>query len=78
MDEIQAEKDARKNKQIAYKHSLKALGALCQETLPGSKYDRFWVESMEKKLGTIEKVNELMEALKQLGEGDVEDKPQAF
>ena len=55
LDEIQAEKDARKNKAIAYKQGLKELATLCQETLPGTNYDRFWVESNMNKIRTIER-----------------------
>ena len=51
---------------------------MCQETLPGTNYDRFWVESMMNKVSTIEKVTELMEALKTIGETNDGNKAEAF
>ena len=51
---------------------------MCQETLAGSKYDRFWVESMEKRLNTLEKVNELMEVLQKIRDSDSDNKVAMF
>ena len=78
---IEAEKLAKKNKQIAFKSSLKALTALCQETLPGTRYDKFWVESYEPQLKTTERVEQLMATLTTIKEDsslDHDKKVKAF
>ena len=78
IDQVAAEKEARKNKAIAYKQGLKELATLCQETLPGTNYDRFWVESAMPKIRTIERCQQLIDDLKVIGESDSENKPMDF
>jgi len=62
-ERIKAEEDAKKQKQIAYKQRVKDLIELCQAKLPGTRYDKFWVESLLKKYNTVEKMNSIVDAL---------------
>lgn len=56
-ERIKAEEEAKKQKQIAYKQRVKDLIELCQAKLPGTRYDKFWVESQIKKYNTVDKIN---------------------
>ena len=49
-EEAQAAAAAKKESDLAYKKAWKELLAICQETLAGSNYDRFWVEGQQRKL----------------------------
>ena len=51
-----AEKNERKNLALAYKAKQKELTDLCTLKLKGTKYDRFWVESILKRFNTTEKL----------------------
>ena len=52
---------------MAYKSSVKDLIELCQETLVGSNYDKFWVEGQQRKmLKTREQVETLAEKLREI------------
>lgn len=42
---------------------IKELIELLKVKLPGTKYDRFWVESIIKRFSTIEKISPIFEAL---------------
>jgi len=75
---VQAEKDARQNKARAYKQGLKELATLLQETLPGTNYDRFWVEGNMMKIRTIERCQKLLDDLKTIGASDMNPKQKPF
>ena len=45
-DKEKREREERKQIQLAYKAKCKELIDLCTEKLKGTKYDRFWVESI--------------------------------
>lgn len=62
-ERIKAEEEAKKQKQIAYKQRVKDLIELCQAKLPGTRYDKFWVESQIKKYNTVEKINQIVDTL---------------
>ena len=57
---------------------MKSLAELCEETLKGSSYDKFWVESMQKKLNTIEKVEKLIASLEKIKSVKKGDKVEMF
>lgn len=49
---------------LKYKATVKELIELCNEKLAGTKYDKFWVESIIKRYNTTEKVESLIAQLK--------------
>jgi hypothetical protein len=51
---------------------------MCEETLKGSSYDKFWVESMQKKLNTIDKVELLIASLEKIKKAKKGDKVEMF
>lgn len=51
---------------------------MCEETLKGSSYDKFWVESMQKKLNTIDKVELLIASLEKIKKTKKGDKVEMF
>ena len=51
---------------------------MCEETLKGSSYDKFWVESMQKKLNTIDKVERLIASLEKIKSTKKGDKVEMF
>lgn len=59
---VKEEKDAllRKRKEL-----LRELSLLCQERLPNTKYDRFFVEEFSKKIKTVEAIVEMIKTLKE-------------
>ena len=57
---------------------MKSLAEQCEETLKGSSYDKFWVESMQKKLNTIEKVETLLASLEKIKSVKKGDKVEMF
>ena len=63
---LKAEQKAKRDTAIAYKNSIKALTTLCQENLQGSRYDKFWVESISEKLRTKEKAEEVIAILQKI------------
>ena len=66
-DEANAAAAQKKANDLAYKQSIKDLCTQLSETLPGSKYDRFWVEGNLRKLfQTKDKVDPCIEALQQI------------
>lgn len=52
------------------KENIKLLGALCEERLPGTKYDRFFSEEFCKKLKTGEEVENFINSLKDINDSD--------
>lgn len=42
-DRIKAEEEAKKEKARIYKAKVKELIELCEQKLPGTRYDKFWV-----------------------------------
>ena len=63
-EEVKAAAEAKKTADLAYKASVKAFIELCQETLVGSNFDRFWVEGQQRtKLNTKDKVEAVSEKL---------------
>ena len=51
---------------------------MCEEILKGSSYDKFWVESMQKKLNTINKVERLIASLEKIKLKKKGDKVEMF
>lgn len=62
-DAEQAKKEAQKNAHLEFKGKIKELLELCKTKLAGSKYDKFWVESIMKRFNTSEKVAPIIEYL---------------
>ena len=50
MEEKAAAAAAKKAFDLAYKKAWKDLLVICQETLAGTKFDRFWCEGQQRKL----------------------------
>jgi len=50
VEEKKAAAAEKKAKDLAYKKAWKDLLAICQETLAGTKFDRFWCEGQQRKL----------------------------
>ena len=59
-----AEKEKQKEIGIQYRASIKTLIELCKEKMPGTNYDRFYVESIKVRIRTIDKVEPIIEFLK--------------
>lgn len=57
-------KEQQKQTAIAYRTKVKELVELCKEKLSGTKYDKFWVESILKRYATIQKLNPIVDYLK--------------
>lgn len=62
---------------IAYKAKTKELVEICQLKMPGSNFDRFWIESLKNKFNTSEKLQPMVEFL-QNTDADVTVKFKAF
>ena len=62
---------------IAYKAKTKELVEICQRKMPGTKFDRFWIESLKNKLNTSEKLQPMIDFLL-ITEDDVTIKFKAF
>ena len=60
------EAEERKQRAIAYKKSIKQLVELCTAKMPKSKFDRFWVESIQRQVNNVEKVMPIIEHLEML------------
>lgn len=76
--EEQKKKDEdRKQIVIALKAKTKELVEICQLKMPGSKFDRFWLESLKTKLNTSEKLQPFIDFL-QITNDDVNVKFKAF
>ena len=48
---------------LAFKAKAKELLELCNQKLQGTNYDRFWIESLVKKMNTIEKLQPFVDFL---------------
>jgi len=46
LEEQKKKDEERKQTVIAYKAKTKELVEICQRKMPGSKFDRFWIESL--------------------------------
>lgn len=46
-----------------FKAKVKELIELCESKLPGTKYDKFWVESIIKRFSTVEKLQPINDNL---------------
>lgn len=65
MDAEIAEKNAARERALNFKSKVKELIELCEAKLPGTKYDRFWVESIIKRFSTVEKLQPINDYLSQ-------------
>ena len=64
---IEAAARAKKAADLAYKNAVKELITLCEETLAGTNYDRFWVEGKQRTLfQTIEKLQVFQEKITEI------------
>lgn len=48
-----------------FKSRVKELIELCEAKLPGTNYDKFWVESIIKRFSTVEKLQPINDCLSQ-------------
>ena len=60
---LKLEAEARKQVGVKYRQSLKDLAELLQKKMPGTNYDRFWVDSIKMRMGAIEKVTPILDYL---------------
>lgn len=60
---IEKEKELKKQADLQYKAKVKELIDLCEQKLAGTKYDKFWVQSIIKRYNTTEKVQVLVDYL---------------
>lgn len=63
---IKEEREAQIRKR---KEHVRRLGEICQEKMPGSKYDRFFAEEFCKKLKTNDELDQFMDKLKEAADG---------
>ena len=63
MEEQKKKDEERKQTMIAYKAKTKELVEICQRKMPGTKFDRFWIESLKNKLNTSEKLQPMVDFL---------------
>lgn len=63
LEEQKRKDDERKQVMLAYKAKTKELVEICQLKMPGTNYDRFWIESLKNKLNTSEKLQPIVEFL---------------
>jgi len=59
-----AEQERRKALKLIYKTAQKALIAYCEERMPGTKYDRFYIDELVKKYPKQEALDALIEKVK--------------
>lgn len=62
-DAENAVKEASKQLAIAFRNKIKELVELCKVKLAGTKYDKFWVESIMKRFGSVEKIQPIIDNL---------------
>ena len=48
---------------IAYKLKVKELTELCEEKMKGTKFDKYWVESIMRRCANVEKLQPIVDAL---------------
>jgi len=78
-ERIKVEEEAKKQKAIAFKQRVKDLIELCGTKLPGTRYDKFWVETILKKHNTVDKINLIIDALNAIDSSlPANEKIQAF
>lgn len=56
-------KEEKRQTAINYKQKVKELIELCQTKLPGTTYDKFWVESIIKRFSTLETLSPICDYL---------------
>jgi len=61
---IAEEKEAKKLRNRMYRETVKALIAMCVEKMPGSRYDKFFVDELVKKYPVQDKLDQLIEEIK--------------
>ena len=62
-EQEKAEKERKKQIGIKYRAACKELIALCVAKMPGTNYDRFYVESIQPRCRTIDMIEPIMEFL---------------
>lgn len=77
-DQDKANAEARKVLQIAFKQRVKDLIELLKVKLTGTRYDRFWVEAILKKFRTIERIEEVIQAVIKLESNSQEEAVKEF
>lgn len=63
---LESEKNAKETIRVTgiiYRAKVKELTELCKIKLSGTKYDKFWVESIQKRFSTIEKLTPIADFL---------------
>lgn len=55
---------------LAYKAKCKELTDLCEEKMKGTKYDKYWVESLQRRFSTVDKLQPIIDALVKSAEQD--------
>lgn len=64
---------------MAFKQRVKELIEICGKKLSGSRYDKFWVETILKKHNTVDKINLILDALNAIDDSlPTHEKIQAF
>jgi hypothetical protein len=67
------EKKERQHLNKIYRETVKGLAAYCTEKMPGTNYDRFYVDELVKKHKTQEALDELIVKVKSIGATNCED-----
>lgn len=68
-----AEKEAKKIAGRKYRATVKELIAFCGEKMPGTNYDRFYIDELVKKYPYQENLDALFESVRQIEATSVED-----
>ena len=68
-EEAKKAKEAKKLANQKYRASVKELVALCVENMPGTKYDKFYVDELIKKYPKQEDIDELISKIKEIAAG---------
>lgn len=60
LETLQAEAEARKQKDLEYKEGVKMLLQVCKDSFPdGTRFDKFWAESIAKQFNSIDHISEI-------------------
>jgi hypothetical protein len=62
-ERVKAEEEAKKERARVFKVKVKELIELCQAKLPGTRYDKFWVQTLIKKYNTSDKLAQVTDLL---------------
>lgn len=77
-ERVKAEEEAKKERARVFKAKVKDLIELCQAKLPGTRYDKFWVQTIIKKYNTTEKLSQVYDLMSATDTDDLQSFEAAF